>query len=164
MTGRRRSPRPIFASAKAPRRGRSSPSTTSPSRETSRRRSFRNCACRAEAFGIDGVEYYGGVGFLKGGLQFADADHHGEPDLCRGNLHAGGRHGPRRRPQGARQCPHRHRQRHRYRCLEPGERRQLARDLHHCAYPAPPGEQARAGVAFRAGQRQLGRSSASSAA
>ncbi len=26
-----------------------------------------------EAFGIDGVEYYGGVGFLKAGLRFADA-------------------------------------------------------------------------------------------
>ena len=26
-----------------------------------------------EAFAVDGVEYYGGVGYLKGGLQFADA-------------------------------------------------------------------------------------------
>ena len=30
-----------------------------------------------------GVEYYGGVGFLKAGLHFADRDHHGQPDLCR---------------------------------------------------------------------------------
>ena len=30
-------------------------------------------ACRPRPSRIDGVEYYGGVGFLKGGLQFADA-------------------------------------------------------------------------------------------
>ena len=40
------------------------------------------------AFSIGGIEYYGGVGFLKSGMLLADADHHREPDLCRGDLHA----------------------------------------------------------------------------
>jgi starch synthase len=34
---------------------------------------FAELALPAEAFALDGVEYYGGVGFLKGGLQAADA-------------------------------------------------------------------------------------------
>lgn len=34
---------------------------------------FPHLGLPAEAFAIDGVEYYGGVGFLKGGLESADA-------------------------------------------------------------------------------------------
>ena len=34
---------------------------------------FASLGLPAAAFAIDGIEYYGGVGFLKGGLQFADA-------------------------------------------------------------------------------------------
>ena len=53
---------------------RSSPFTILPSRATSPPRVFpeaRTAAARPIA--LDGVEYYGGVGFLKAGLQFADA-------------------------------------------------------------------------------------------
>lgn len=34
---------------------------------------FADLRLPAKAFAIDGIEYYGGVSFLKGGLQFADA-------------------------------------------------------------------------------------------
>jgi starch synthase len=34
---------------------------------------FADLKLQAEAFSIDGIEYYGGVGYLKGGIQFADA-------------------------------------------------------------------------------------------
>lgn len=34
---------------------------------------FESLGLPAKAFAIDGVEYYGGIGFLKGGLQLADA-------------------------------------------------------------------------------------------
>ena len=37
---------------------------------------------------IDGVEYYGAIGFLKAGLQLRRPDHHGHPDLCRRDPHA----------------------------------------------------------------------------
>ncbi len=33
---------------------------------------FKNLKLPAEAFAMDGIEYYGGVGFLKAGLQYAD--------------------------------------------------------------------------------------------
>ncbi|MDB5685863.1 MAG: glycogen synthase GlgA [Rhizorhabdus sp.] len=36
-------------------------------------RIFPNLGLPATAFAVDGVEYYGGVGFLKAGLQYADA-------------------------------------------------------------------------------------------
>ncbi len=36
------------------------------------RKIFKNLKLPAEAFAMDGVEYYGGVGFLKAGLQYAD--------------------------------------------------------------------------------------------
>ena len=75
---------------------RSSPSTTWPSRAISGRASSPSSTCRRRPSALDGVEYYGGVGFLKAGLANADRDHHGEPDLCRGDPHAGRRHGARR--------------------------------------------------------------------
>ena len=53
-------------------RRRSSPSTTSPFKAISPPRCSARSACRARAMSIDGVEYFGGVGFLKAGLQFAD--------------------------------------------------------------------------------------------
>jgi len=34
---------------------------------------FPDLGLPAEAFAIDGIEYYGGVGYLKGGIRFADA-------------------------------------------------------------------------------------------
>ena len=34
---------------------------------------FSELGLPAEAFGVEGVEYYGGVGYLKAGLQYADA-------------------------------------------------------------------------------------------
>jgi starch synthase len=34
---------------------------------------FKSLGLPAAAYAIDGVEYYGGVGYLKGGLQYADA-------------------------------------------------------------------------------------------
>ena len=41
--------------------------------------------CRAEAFTMNGVEYHGQIGFLKGGLGVGRSDHHGVADLRRGN-------------------------------------------------------------------------------
>ena len=69
-----------------------------------------------------GVEYYGGVGFLKAGLH-SPTGHHGQPDLCPGDPDRGRvRHGPdgllRTRAADLR----RHRQRHRRPSLEPGDR------------------------------------------
>jgi len=47
-------------------------STTSPSRAISRPGCSASCACRPSAFRIEGVEFYGQIGFLKAGLHFAD--------------------------------------------------------------------------------------------
>ena len=55
-----------------------------------------------QAMALDGVEYYGGVGYLKAGLQRGLGDHHRQPDLCAGDPHAGIRHGPRRPAHHAR--------------------------------------------------------------
>ena len=84
------------------RADRASPSTIWPSRASSAPASSASSACRAQAMALDGVEYYGGVGFLKAGLQAAMRHHHGQPDLCPGNPDAGIRHGPRRAHQPAR--------------------------------------------------------------
>ena len=46
------------------------------------------------AFAIDGVEYYGAVGFLKGGLASADAITTVSPDLCRRDRDTRAWHGP----------------------------------------------------------------------
>ena len=51
---------------------------------------------------LDGVEYYGGVGFLKAGLQAAWAITTVSPTYAAGNPHAGIRHGARRPDQHAR--------------------------------------------------------------
>ena len=48
------------------------------------------------AFTLDGVEYYGGVGFLKAGLQTADAITTVSPTYAAGNPPSRIRHGPRR--------------------------------------------------------------------
>ena len=58
--------------------------------------SFRSLGLPPAAFAIDGVEYYGGVGFLKAGLQFADGITTVSPTYARGDPHARRRHGPRR--------------------------------------------------------------------
>ena len=62
----------------------------------------------AHAYTPDGVEYYGAIGMLKAGIRFADRITTVSPTLCRGDLHAGRRHGdgrpvarPRRRNSAA---------------------------------------------------------------
>ena len=81
----------------------------------------------ASAMNIDGVEYFGGVGFLKGGIRLADKITTVSPTYAReiltpefGMALDGLLRSPRRRRRG-------HRQRHRRRDLEPGDRRRLCR-------------------------------------
>ena len=50
-----------------------------------------------DAFGIEGVEFYGRTSFLKAGLMFADAAVDGQPDVCAGDPALAARHGTRRR-------------------------------------------------------------------
>ena len=87
-----------------------------------RRRLRPRSSCRRRPSRLDGVEYYGGVGFLKAGLANAERDHHRQPDLCRGDHDAGLRHGARRADRRPRRRAARHRQRHRHRGLEPRDR------------------------------------------
>ena len=42
-------------------------------------------------FSVDGLEFWGGVNYLKGGLQYADRLDHGVADLRAGDHHAGAR-------------------------------------------------------------------------
>ena len=49
-----------------------------------------------QAFALDGVEYYGGVGYLKAGLANATAITTVSPTYAAGDLDLGLRHGPRR--------------------------------------------------------------------
>ncbi len=76
----------------------------------------------AHAFGIEGVEYFGGVGYLKAGLQTSLGDLDRQPFLCRGNPYPRIRHGPRRPADAPSGRPARHRQRHRRRHLGPSDR------------------------------------------
>ena len=72
------------------------------------------------AFSLDGVEYYGRIGFLKAGLQHADRITTVSPTYAARDPDARRRHGPRRpaaRSQGSDR--QRHPQRHRHRSLEP---------------------------------------------
>ena len=62
---------------------RCSPSTISPFRAIFPLRLLARSACRRSAMTIDGVEYFGGVGFLKAGPATRRPDHHGLADLCR---------------------------------------------------------------------------------
>ena len=62
---------PICAIAAAP--SRCSPFTTWPFRASSRPKFLPRSTCRPQAYAVDGVEYYGNVSFLKGGLASADA-------------------------------------------------------------------------------------------
>ena len=71
------------------------------------------------AWSIDGVEYGGGVGYLKAGLAFADADHHGFAQLRRRDSHGGGRHGPGRAAARARRPAGRYPERNRHRGWNP---------------------------------------------
>ncbi len=57
-----------------------------------------------QAWSVDGVEYYGGVGYLKAGHAGGQRDHHGQPDLCAGDPHAAVRHGARRPGQQPRRA------------------------------------------------------------
>ena len=49
-----------------------SPSIISRSRESFSAACWNKSACLPKSFTVDGVEYYGDIGFLKAGLQFAD--------------------------------------------------------------------------------------------
>ena len=80
---------------------------------------FPDLGLPPEAMALDGVEYYGGVGYLKAGLQAAWAITTVSPTYAAGDHHAAVRHGPRRVDHHARRRPARHRQRHRHRHLEP---------------------------------------------
>ena len=75
-----------------------------------------------QAWSIDGVEYYGGVGFLKAGLQFADRITTVSPDLCAGNPDRRTAAGPRRPAARSRRRVVRHSQRDRRGRLESGDR------------------------------------------
>ena len=103
LAGRPRARLPALRRRAAARHG-ASPSTTSPSRASSRPTCFGELGLPPHAFAIDGVEYYGGVGFLKAGLAYADRHHHGQPDLRRRRSRPPSRrHGPRR--PAARRAP-----------------------------------------------------------
>ncbi len=102
----------------------------------------------AHAFATDGVEYYGGIGFLKAGLHFADRITTVSPTYAREiqEPDAGmGLDGLLARP---RRCPQRHSQRHRYLGLESADRcahRQAFRRDPPCR---PRGEQGRPAARF----------------
>jgi starch synthase len=67
---------------------------------------------------VDGVEYYGGVGYLKAACNRPGRSPPSARPMRRKSA-PGVRHGPRGADQSARRRPPRHRQRHRHRCLEP---------------------------------------------
>ena len=75
-----------------------------------------------QAFAIDGVEYYGNVGYLKAGLATADAITTVSPTYAQEICTPEYRHGPRRPAAGQAPRAARHRQRHRHRRVEPGRR------------------------------------------
>ena len=62
---------------------------------------FPGSACRPHAMALDGVEYYGGVGFLKAGLQAASAITTVSPTYAQEIRTPGLRHGARRAAQSA---------------------------------------------------------------
>ncbi len=57
-----------------------------------------------ELFGIDGLEFWGRVSFLKGGINFSDIDHDGQPAVRQGDPDAGVRLRLRRDPPPARRA------------------------------------------------------------
>ena len=117
-----------------------------------------------QAAGLDGVEFYGGVGYLKAGIANASAITTVSPTYAEeiktpaygmgldGLISA--RSGP---------AP-RHRQRHRHRRLEPRDRPAPPRHLLRPQAPGPRPEPHRARRPLRPPQRRLARSSSSSAA
>ena len=84
------------------------------------------------AFTVDGLEYYGNVSFMKGGLQLADAVTTVSPSYAAEICTPGRRHGLRRPAARPPRRALRHPQRHRHRRVEPGERRA------RCRRPIPP--------------------------
>ncbi len=82
------------------------------------------------ALTIDGVEYFGGVGYLKAGLRLADAHHDRLADLRPRDHDAGVRHGARRPPALARLGPARHSQRHRRIAWNPADGSSARPDLY----------------------------------
>ena len=123
--GRRLSP--FRRRASGPRQW--SPSTISPFRATFRFRHSRSSACPERALTIDGVEYFGGVGYLKAGLRLADSITTVSPTYAREIM----------TPEFgmaldgllalARLCRARHPQRHRRRRLESRRRCRVAAEL-----------------------------------
>ena len=79
------------------------------------------------AFDIAGVEYYGGIGFLKAGLALSDCITTVSPSYRRGDPHRFRRHGTGRIAAHAGGCAERDPQRHRYRHLESGHRHRACR-------------------------------------
>ena len=96
-TGRRAWPRPICTIA-ARRRARGTVMTVHNLAFQGRfpPSCCRRSACRRRRFSIDGVEYYGGIGFLKAGLALRRPHHDGVADLRRRDPHRRRRHGTRR--------------------------------------------------------------------
>ena len=85
---------------------------------------------RAAAAGLrlDGVEYHGGVGYLKAGLANATAITTVSPTYAE-EIATPARHGARGPDRGPRRGAARHRQRHRHRGLEPRDRPAARRAL-----------------------------------
>ena len=83
---------------------------------------FPTLGLPADALTIDGVEYFGGVSYLKAGLQARGPHHHGIADLRARDHDARVRHGARRADQEARLGRRRHPQWHRRPGVEPGDR------------------------------------------
>ena len=90
---------------------------------------FKPLGLPAAAYAIDGVEYYGGVGYLKAGLQYADAITTVSPTYAREICTTENGMGL----DGLLACPaervERHRQRHRHDRLGPSRRRPCCIDL-----------------------------------
>ena len=103
MTGRRDWRRPICTTpAATPARHGDDRAQSRLPGPVSRRRCSTHLGCRARAYSIEGVEYYGAIGFLKAGLRARRPHHHGLADL-RGRDPHERRHGTRRllRARGA---------------------------------------------------------------
>ena len=111
---------------------------------------FPQLGLPASAMGIDGVEYYGGVGYLKAGLQSAVAITTVSPTYAREITHQQVRHGARRAACGARCRPARDPQRHRHEALGPRDRSASRRDLFGTHSDGARHQQAGAADALRA--------------
>ena len=93
----------------------------------------------AEFFGLQGLEFYGQISFMKGGLRPRRQADDREPDLRARDPGRGTGLRPRRRAARARCRPQRHPERRRSEGLEPGHRCRHRRALQRAgAWPARP--------------------------